>query len=178
VKVVICHVSCRESAELILAAQKKNMQIAIELCPHYLWFDAGKNHWRTDINPVFYKCFNNLRSAADREYLVRLLKMDNPLIFIGSDNAPHTIQEKEEKGLGGLPSNQEMVAVICTLANKHKIPEKRVADLLSWNAGKFLGINIPKTLRECKLERRPDGMMYNGNTVMNPWIGSKLLFPI
>ena len=178
VKVIICHVSCREGAELILKAQKKGMQIIIELCPHYLWFDADGTNWNPDLDPVLYKCFNNLRSSENREFLISLLLSDNPLIIIGSDNAPHTTQEKIEKKFGGLPSNQEMVAVICTLAKKHDISNRRVAELLSWNAGKIFGIETSKKLKLYNLVERIDALTYNNGVVTNPWNGSKLLFPV
>ena len=58
VKIIICHVSCRQSAELILAAQQEGMQIAIELCPQYLWFDSDRTNWNPNLDPVFYHCFN------------------------------------------------------------------------------------------------------------------------
>lgn len=61
-KLVIVHVSCRDSAELILRAQEKEMQVAIELCPHYLWFDSNGTNWNPALDPVFYHCFNILRS--------------------------------------------------------------------------------------------------------------------
>lgn len=176
-KIVACHVSCRESAELILKAQHKGSQIAIELCPHYLWFDANGTNWNPELDPVFYKCFNNLRTGEHREFLISLLLSNNPLILIGSDNAPHTTEEKIHKKLGGLPSNQEMVAVICTLAKKYGISDQRVAELISWNAGKFLGIEFSHKFHPCSLEERIDALTYNHGIVTNPWNGSKLLFP-
>jgi len=177
-KIIICHVSCRESAELILQAQKKGSKIVIELCPHYLWFDADGTNWNSGLNPVFYKCFNNLRTGEHREFLISLLWSDNPLILIGSDNAPHMTEEKIHKKMGGLPSNQEMVAVICTLGKKHGISDQRVAELLSWNAGKFLGIDFSHKFNPYILEKQIDTLTYNHGLITNPWNGSKLLFPI
>jgi len=100
-KIVICHVSCRESAGLVLAAQRSGMQVVLELCPHYLWFDSNGTHWDHAIDPVFYHCFNNLRPKEHRIFLTGLLGEDNPFIFVGSDNAPHTIAEKLAKGYEG-----------------------------------------------------------------------------
>ncbi|MDP1884229.1 MAG: dihydroorotase family protein [Candidatus Moranbacteria bacterium] len=176
-KVVACHISCRESAELILKAQKKGLPITIELCPHYLWFDSEGTNWNPDLDPVFYKCFNSLRGGEHREFLVSLLPTDNPWIIIGSDNAPHPTQEKIQGKLGGLPSNQEMVPVICTLAKKYKISNHRVVELLSWNASRFLGIRISKKFNRYRLIDKIDDLAYNNGIVTNPWNGSRLLFP-
>lgn len=179
VKIMICHVSCVESASLILWAQKEHrMNIAMELGPHYLWFDSEKTNWNPNIDPVYYKCFNNLRSSYHRKYLVTLLKLNNRMIIIVSDNAPHTKEEKLEKGLGGLPTNQEMVAVICTLAKQNNIPDGRVAQLLSFNVSDFLGIPVSRKTKKYRLEKRTDDIQYNNGKVLNPWNGSELLFPV
>lgn len=177
VKVVICHVSCRQSAELILQAQAKGMRIAIELVAHYLWFDKDGTNWNPNINPVYYHCFNNLRGKEHRIFLVNLLMLNNPLIFIGSDTACHTKYEKEKERLGGIPSNQEMVAVIATLALQLDLSKEQIACLLSWNAGKFFNIPVSRKLIEYKLEKRIDDLQYNDGRVVNPWNGSELLFP-
>lgn len=177
VKIIICHVSCMESATIILEEQQRGMNIAIELCPHYLWFDADGTHWRKDIDPVFYKCFNNLRSSRHRLFLISLLALNNPLIFISSDNASHTEKEKIEKKLGGLPSNQEMVAVVCTLAEQLELSDEQVGNLLCFNVSRFLNIPAPEELIDCELEKRIDDIEYNNGIVLNPWNGSRLWLP-
>ncbi|MFA6382965.1 MAG: dihydroorotase family protein [Parcubacteria group bacterium] len=177
VKIIICHVSCIESAMIILEAQRQGMQIVLELCPHYLWFDADRTNWNPNIDPVFYKCFNNLRPSKHRLFLISLLALDNPLIIISSDNANHTKEEKLLQMLGGLPSNQEMVAVICTLAHQLGLSDEQVANLLSFNASRFLEIPVSNELVEYELEERVDDIQYNNEIVLNPWNGSKLLFP-
>ncbi len=177
VKIIICHVSCIASAMLILEAQKQGMNIALELCPHYLWFDADETNWNPTIDPVFYKCFNNLRPRRHRRYLIKLLTLNNPLIFVSSDNAPHTENEKLTQKLGGLPSNQELVAVICTLARKIGLSDEQVGKLLALNASRFLEIPISDELIEYELVEKVDDIKYNNGIVLNPWNGSKLLFP-
>lgn len=177
-KIVICHVSCIESAYYILKAQKEGMQIAMELCPQYLWFDSDKTNWRPDLDPIFYHCYNNLRTKMNREFLANLLAIRNPLIMIGSDNAVHMPQEKLEKKLGGLPTNQEMVSVPCTLAKRLNLSDLQIANLLSFNASRFLGIPVPYELVEYELEEKVDDITYNNGLIINPWNGSKLLFPI
>jgi len=178
VKIIICHVSCIESAMIILEAQKQGMQIVLELCPHYLWFDADRTNWNSNIDPVFYKCFNNLRTSKHRLFLISLLTLNNPLIIISSDNAPHTKEEKLTQGFGGLPSNQELVAVICTLAHQLGLSDEQVGNLLSFNVSRFLEIPVSNELVEYELEERVDDIQYNNGIVLSPWNGSILLFPI
>jgi dihydroorotase len=176
-KILICHVSCRKSAELIIKARKEGLNIAIELSPHYLWFDKDGTNWNPTLDEVFYKCFNNLRGGEDREFLQSLLANEDVFVLIGSDSACHTTAEKLEKKLGGIPSNQEMVAVIVTLAKKLKLSDERVLNLLSFNASRFLNIPVPRKVVEYQLEERIDDLTYNNGIVTNPWNGTRLLFP-
>lgn len=177
-RIIICHVSCVESALLILDAQKRGMDVALELGPHYLWFDADGTHWKPGLDSVFYKCFNHFRSRRHRLFLTSLLTRKDAFVIIGSDNAPHTPEEKLVRKLGGLPTNQHLVPVICTLAKEIGLSDERIGELLSWNASRFLNIPAPHELVEYELEERIDNLTYNNGKIVNPWNGSKLLFPI
>ncbi|GBE16223.1 dihydroorotase [bacterium BMS3Abin15] len=179
VKIVICHVSCQQSVEIILNAQGKGMQIAIEVTPHHLWFDSDGTNWNPAISPIFYHCYNNLRSIQHRVYLQHLITKENSLVFIGSDSACHTEEEKmANKKLGGIPTHQEMVPVIVTLAKQFRISDRQVANLLSFNASKFLGIPVSDELVEYEIKERIDSLQYNDGKVLNPWNGSRLWFPV
>lgn len=176
VRILICHVSSRKSAELILKAQQKNLKIAIELSPHHLWFDKDGTNWNPHLDAAFYKCFNKLRNASDREFLVKLLGLKNQLIIIGSDHAPHTREEKL-RGAGGIPNLLEMVPVIITLAIKKEIPEKMVAKLLSFNAANFFKIPVSRDLTKYHLSKKRNNSVYHSN-IVNPWEGTELYFPV
>lgn len=176
-KIIICHVSSKKSAQLILSAQKDGIKVAMEFMPQYLWFDAEGTNWNSEFNQVFYHCFNNLRASEDREFLIKLLASDNRNILIASDSACHTKEEKLEKGFGGIPSNQEMVPVIITLAKKLNLPDERVAQLLSFNASDFLGIPISRELMTIHVWQKIDNLKYNHGMVVNPWQKTRLFFP-
>jgi dihydroorotase len=177
IKISICHVSCRESAELILRAQDKGMRIAIEICAQYLWFDDQGTNRRPGLQANFYKCLNALRSPEDRKYLVSLLPLGNPLIYVSADHAPHTSEEKLA-GAGGIPSLFETVPVVLTHAVDYGIGEEQVANLLSFNASDHLGLGVSREMEEVELIKRPDKFVYNNGIVVNPWLGSELYFPI
>ncbi len=179
VKIVIVHVSCKKSADLILAAQAEGIKVMLELCSHYLWFDNEGTNWNPALDSAFYHCFNNLRGAKDREYLVSLLKTDNLLLMVSTDDAWHTAEEKlSAKRPRGLPSIREMVPLMVTLAVENGISAERVAQLISYNASDFFNIPVSKELVNYEWERKADDILYNGGTVTNPWNGSKLFFPV
>ena len=90
----VCHISCRESAELIRRAKKEGVDVTCETAPHYLLLD--ENDLQEDgcfrMNPP-------LRSKADREALTEAL-LDGTIDMIATDHAPHSAEEKS-RGLAG-----------------------------------------------------------------------------
>jgi len=90
----VCHISCRESAELIRQAKKEGVDVTCETAPHYLLLDENdlQEDGRFRMNPP-------LRSAEDREALVEAL-LDGTIDMIATDHAPHSAEEKS-RGLPG-----------------------------------------------------------------------------
>ena len=90
----VCHISCKESAELIRQAKKDGVDVTCETGPHYLLLDDGdlQEDGRFRMNPP-------LRSREDREALVEAL-LDGTIDMIATDHAPHSAEEKS-RGLTG-----------------------------------------------------------------------------
>ncbi len=90
----VCHISCRESAELIRRAKKDGVNVTCETGPHYLLLDENdlQEDGRFRMNPP-------LRSREDREALVEAL-LDGTIDMIATDHAPHSAEEKS-RGLPG-----------------------------------------------------------------------------
>ena len=88
----VCHVSTRESVELIRKAKMEGVNVTAETGPHYLTMDDSmlEEDGRFKMNPP-------IRSAADREALVEGL-IDGTIDAIATDHAPHSVEEKA-KGL-------------------------------------------------------------------------------
>ena len=88
----ICHISTKESVELLRKAKERGVRATGETGPHYLMFtdmDLEENgSWK--MNPP-------IRSAADREALIRGIQ-DGTIDCLITDHAPHSAEEKN-KGL-------------------------------------------------------------------------------
>lgn len=84
----VCHVSTKESVELIRQAKAQGLDVSCETGPHYLVMDqdALQEDGRFKMNPP-------LRSAEDREALIQGL-LDGTVDMIATDHAPHSAQEK------------------------------------------------------------------------------------
>lgn len=84
----VCHISTKESVELIRRAKSRGVRITCETAPHYLVFTDGdlQEHGRWKMNPP-------IRSAADREALRQGI-VDGTIDMIATDHAPHSAEEK------------------------------------------------------------------------------------
>ena len=90
----VCHISTKESVELIRRAKARGVNVTCETAPHYLVLceDDLQEDGRFKMNPP-------LRSAEDREALIEGL-LDGTIDAIATDHAPHTAEEKS-RGLAG-----------------------------------------------------------------------------
>ncbi len=84
----VCHISTRESVELIRRAKKEGLNVTCETGPHYLILDDSKlqEDGRFKMNPP-------LRSREDRLALIEGL-LDGTIDMIATDHAPHSAEEK------------------------------------------------------------------------------------
>lgn len=88
----VCHISTKESVELIRAAKADGVDVTCETAPHYLMLDDSmlSEDGRFKMNPP-------IRDHSDREALVAGV-IDGTIDMIATDHAPHSIEEKS-KGL-------------------------------------------------------------------------------
>jgi len=84
----VCHISTKESVELIRRAKASGVNVTCETAPHYLALceDELQEDGRFKMNPP-------LRSAGDRDALIEGL-IDGTIDMIATDHAPHTMEEK------------------------------------------------------------------------------------
>ncbi|MBE6708764.1 MAG: dihydroorotase [Ruminococcaceae bacterium] len=90
----VCHVSAKESVDIIRKAKADGVDITAETAPHYLVFDDSmlEEDGRFKMNPP-------IRAAADREALIEGI-IDGTIDMIATDHAPHSAEEKS-RGLEG-----------------------------------------------------------------------------
>ncbi len=88
----VCHISAKESVDLIRNAKKSGLDVTCETAPHYLVLDENdlQENGRFKMNPP-------LRSADDRIALIEGI-LDGTIDMIATDHAPHS-QEEKSRGL-------------------------------------------------------------------------------
>ena len=134
----VCHISTKESVELIRQAKKEGLNVTCETAPHYLILDdsALQEDGRFKMNPP-------LRSAEDREALIAGIQ-DGTIDMIATDHAPHSEEEKS-KGLDGsafgIVGIETAFPLLYTyLVKEEIISMERLMELLVTNPRKRFGI--------------------------------------
>ena len=136
----VCHISCKESVELIRQAKKDGVDITCETAPHYLVFNDMdlKDEGRFKMNPP-------IRSEDDRLALIEGIK-DGTIDMIATDHAPHSAEEKS-KGLKfsnmGVVGIETAFSVMFTyLVKTNIISLEKLIELMSINPRKRFGLPI------------------------------------
>ena len=134
----VCHVSTRESVELVRRARARGLAVSCETAPHYLLLcdEDLQEEGRFKMNPP-------LRSRADRDAL-REGVLDGTIEVIATDHAPHTAEEKS-RGLAG--SAMGIVGLECAfpllytyLVKPGMLTLERLVELMSLNPRRIFGL--------------------------------------
>ena len=134
----VCHISTKESVDIIRKAKAEGVDITCETGPHYLVLsDADlQEDGRFKMNPP-------LRSEADRLALIEGIK-DGTIDMIATDHAPHSTEEKGiglEKSAMGIVGIETAFPVLYTeLVQKGIISMEKLVELLAINPRKRFGI--------------------------------------
>ena len=141
-QLVLCHISTKEETEMVRAAKLNNPDIIAETSCNYLWFsneDYTKLGSRVKCNP-------SVKTPSDREALRKGLS-EGLIDTIGSDHAPHLLSEKDNKygkAPSGLPTIQQSLPVLLTIAAQEDIPLTRIASVFSEKASEIYKLNTGK----------------------------------
>ena len=127
----VCHISTKESVEIIRQAKRSGIDVTCETGPHYLTLDDSflQEDARFKMNPP-------LRDKADREALVEGL-IDGTIDCIATDHAPHSAEEKSrglEKSAMGVVGIETAFPVVYTyLVKPGIVPMETVLKALTVN---------------------------------------------
>ena len=141
-QLVLCHISTKEEMEMVRAAKLNNPDIVAETSCNYLWF-SNEDYSRLGSK---VKCNPSVKTAGDREALRRGLA-EGIIDTIGSDHAPHLLSEKDAKygkAPSGLPTIQQSLPVLLTIAAQEEIPLTRIASVFSEKASEIYKLNTGK----------------------------------
>lgn len=153
----VCHISCKESVELIRQAKAQGVNVTCETGPHYLILtdEDLKEDGRFKMNPP-------LRSKEDRQALIEGV-LDGTIDMIATDHAPHSQEEKSrglEKSAFGIVGIETAFQLLYThLVKKNIISLEKLVELLAVNPRKRFGLEYDNSFTVWDLDKK---------TVINP----------
>lgn len=170
----VCHISAKESVELIREAKAEGLDVSCETGPHYLVMDDSdlKEDGKFKMNPP-------LRSKEDRLALIEGIK-DGTIDMIATDHAPHSAEEKS-KGLSGsafgIVGLETAFPVLYTkLVKSGVITLEKLIELLSLNPKKRFGIKDDNSFTVWNLDKKftvnPEEFLSKGRAT--PFEGEEL----
>ena len=148
----ICHISTKESVELIRKAKREGLNVTCETAPHYLVLcdEDLLEDGRFKMNPP-------LRSREDMEALIEGVK-DGTIDMIATDHAPHSAEEKSrglEKSAFGIVGLETAFAVMYThLVKTEVITLERLIELMCVNPRKRFNIPLNTDFTVWDLEKQ------------------------
>jgi dihydroorotase len=143
----VLHISTEEETKLfdnsIPLTEKK---ITAEVCAHHLWFDI--DDYRKLGTQI--KCNPAIKDARHKPALLKAL-LNNSFDVIGSDHAPHTWDEKQNKYLrapSGLPLVQHTLNILLELYNQSKISLEMIVEKMCHSPAKLFQISKRGFIKE------------------------------
>ena len=186
VKYHFCHISAKESFDMIRRAKKEGLDVSAEVTPHHLFLNEEciKGNTNFKMNPP-------LRSENDRKATVEAL-LDGTADFVATDHAPHSKEEKAvdyDLAPNGIIGLETMLPLL--YSNLIMTKQASYADFIKWTSGNAtLRFGIPKcdikeqNIADITLLDIDNKRVYEEKEILSlgknsPFIGQKLYgFPI
>jgi len=137
----VCHISTKESVDLIRKAKARGVDVTCETGPHYLVFTDMdlREDGRFKMNPP-------IRSAEDRQALREGL-LDGTIDMIATDHAPHSREEKsrglEKSAMGVVGLETAFSALYTHLVKTGILSLERLVGLMHDNPARRFGFGTP-----------------------------------
>ena len=134
----VCHISTKESVDLIRKAKAEGVDVTCETGPHYLVLDDSnlQENGRFKMNPP-------LRSQKDRLALIEGL-CDGTIDMIATDHAPHSAEEKgkglEKSAMGVVGLETAFPIMYTNLVKTGVITLEKLIQLMAINPRKRFGL--------------------------------------
>ena len=170
----VCHISTKESVELIRRAKAEGLDVTCETGPHYIVLDDSylQEDGRFKMNPP-------LRSPSDREAILRGI-LDGTIDILATDHAPHSAEEKSrglEKSAMGIVGIETAFPIMYTkLVKTGIISLEKLVEIMSTRPRERFGLttDVGFTVFEvgCEYEIDPDKFLSMGRAT--PFKGERV----
>ena len=148
----VCHIPSADELKKVIEAKKNNKlnnekhPIFAEVTPHHLFLNE-KIRESNERNKMLLRMKPELRKKSDNEFLWKAIN-EGCIDTIGTDHAPHLIEEKMEKVTFGMPGVETSLALMLTGYNEGKIKLPVIQKLMCENPAEIMKIVRRGKLKE------------------------------
>ena len=134
VPVYLCHLSTKEDVQYVREAKKKGLKVYGEVTPHHLFLNVSD----VEKNPLL-RMKPELKTKEDNEALWEVI-LDGTIDTIGTDHAPHRIEEKKAKLTFGIPGAENSLEMMLKAVRCDKISLEKLMKIMSENTAEIFGL--------------------------------------
>lgn len=134
VPVYLCHLSTKEDVQYVREAKKEGFKVYGEVTPHHLFLNVSD----VEKNPLL-RMKPELKTKEDNEALWEGI-LDGTIDTIGTDHAPHRIEEKKEKLTFGIPGAENSLEMMLKAVRCDKISLEKLMKIMSENTAEIFGL--------------------------------------
>lgn len=148
----VCHIPSAEELKKVIEAKKDSRlnnemhRIYAEVTPHHLFLNE-KIRESSERNKMLLRMKPELRKKSDNEFLWKAIN-EGFVDTIGTDHAPHLIDEKLEKVTFGMPGVETSLALMLTAYNEGRIELPAIQKLMCENPAEIMKIVRRGKLKE------------------------------
>lgn len=134
----LCHLSKASEIELLKQAKAEGVKVFGEVTPHHLFLNVDDVN-ATERSKMLLRMKPELKEKSDNEALWKALA-DGTLDSIGTDHAPHLIEEKLAKLTYGVPSVENSLEMMLNGVKENRITFERLIEVMCKNPAKIFKI--------------------------------------
>ena len=148
----VCHIPSAEELKKVIEAKKDSSlnnemhPIYAEVTPHHLFLNEEIRE-SSERNKMLLRMKPELRKKSDNEFLWKAVN-EGLIDTIGTDHAPHLIEEKLEKVTFGMPGVETSLALMLNAYNEGRIELSAIQKLMCENPAKIMKIARRGKLKE------------------------------
>lgn len=134
----LCHISLEKELEYIREAKEIGIEVYGEVTPHHLFLNE-EDREQTEETKLFLRTKPELKTKKDNEALWKALQY-GILDTIGTDHAPHLLEEKKAKLTFGMPSVEHSLEMMWKGVEEGKMTLPRLQEVMCENPANIFGL--------------------------------------
>lgn len=135
----LAHLSLESEVDMLKKAKAKGIKVYGEVTPHHLFLTASDRD-RSERDSTLLRMKPELKSSKDCDALWKALA-EGIIDTVGTDHAPHTLEEKFSKTTFGIPGVENSLELMLKGVSQGKISMERLIQVMCSNPAKIFNIS-------------------------------------